>query len=153
MLPLLIVQIEGEEDLFFSSFIQQYQSMKMMMLLLHIYLFCHYSSHGNNSHRSQWTEEKGDLTFQMIRYSRMHHHPIWQIVVEEDLLIISFTQSYQSMRMMMLYWNYFLQCQWIEEKWDLTFQMIRYSGLHHYPIWLIEVEDDLFSIPITFPTL
>ena len=139
--------IEVEEDLFITPFTQLYQSTRMMMPL-----HCH-SNHWNNTDQTQWIEEKWDLTLQMIRYSRMHHHPIWQIVVEEDLLIISFTQQYQSMRMNMLYWNYFLQCQWIEEKWDLTLQMIRYSGMHNYPVWLIEDWEDLFSIPITFPTL
>ena len=85
-------------------------------------------------------------------FFEMHHHPVWLIEVEEDLLIISFTQLYQSTRMMMLLHFYYhhrnncYQSQWIEEKWDLTFQMIWYNGMPNYPVWLIEVEEDLFLI-------
>ena len=52
-------------------------------------------------------------------------------------------------------WNKNHQTQWIEEKWDLTLQMIWYSGMHNHPVWLIEVEEELSlssftqSIPIT----
>ena len=46
----------------------------------------------NNNHRSQWIEEKWDLTLQMIRYYWMHYHPVWLIEVEEDLFLTSFIQ-------------------------------------------------------------
>ena len=105
--------------------------------------------HWNNHHQSQWIEGKWDLTLQKIRYHRMHHHPVWLIEVEEDLFLTSFIQLYQSARMMMPNWNNNHQTQWIEEKWDLTLQMFRYNGMHYNPVWLIEVEEDLFLISFT----
>ena len=89
----------------------------------------------------------------MIWYSWMHNHPFWLIEVEEDLFINSFTQLYQSTRMMMLrhcscnHRNTTDHTQWIQEKWDLTLQMIRYYWMHNHPVWLIEVEEDLFLTP------
>ena len=136
--------IEVEEDLFLISFFQQYQSTRMML------------PHWNTNHRTQWIEEKWDLTLQMIWQHGMLYHPVWLIEVEEDLFITPFFQLYQSTRMMMLHlsilfyfhrryhWNTTDQTQWIEEKWDLTLQMIWYSGMLHHPVWLIEVEEDLF---------
>ena len=124
--------IEVEEDLFLNSFIQLYQSVRMMM------------PNWNKNHQIQWIEEKWDLTLRMIRYFGMHHNPVWLIEVEEDLFLISFFQLYQSTRMMMPNWNNNHQIQWIEEKWDLTLQMIWQHGMLHYPVWLIEVEEDLF---------
>ena len=82
----------------------------------------------------------------MIRYNGMLHYPVWLIGVEEDLLLNSFIQLYQSTRMMMPIWNTHHRSQWIQEKWDLTLQMIRYSWMHNHPVWLIEVEEDLFLI-------
>ena len=84
----------------------------------------------NNNHRSQWIEEKWDLTLQMIRFHRMLHHPVWLIEVEEDLFLTSFFQLYQSTRMMMPNRNTTYQSRWIEEKWDLTLQMIWYTQMH-----------------------
>ena len=124
--------IEVEEDLLFISFIQQYQSMRMMML------------HRNTPDQTQQIEEKWDLTLQMFRYYGMHNYPVWLIEVEEDLFITPFIQLYQSTRMMMPHRNTTDQTQWIEEKWDLTLQMIRYYWMHYHPVWLIEVEEDLF---------
>ena len=124
-----------EVDLFLNSFIQLYQSTRMMMP--------NWSIH----YQTQWIEEKWDLTLQMIRYYGMPYNPVWLIEVEEDLFLISFTQLYQSTRMMMLHWNNSDQTQWIEEKWDLTLQMIWQHGMHYHPIWLIEVEEDLFLTP------
>ena len=131
--------IEVEEDLFLNSFTQLYQSARMMM------------PNWNTTYQSRWIEEKGDLTLQMIGFSRMHNHPFWLIEVEEDLFLTSFTQLYQSTRMMMplRYCNHRNnpdQTQWIQEKWDLTLQMFRYNGMLHHPVWLIEVEEDLFLI-------
>ena len=130
-----------EVDLFLISFIQLYQSKRMMLPFLHS------NYHRNTTHRTQWSEEKWDLTLQMIWYNGMHHHPVWLIEVEEDLFLNSFFQLYQSMRMMMLHWNTTHQTQWIEEKWDLTLQMIRFHGMLYHPVWLIEVEEDLFLTP------
>ena len=73
----------------------------------------------------------------------MLYYPVWLIEVEEDLFLNSFTQIYQSARMMVLHRNNH-QTQWIEEKWDLTLQMIWQHGMLHHPVWLIEVEEDLF---------
>ena len=100
----------------------------------------------NNHHQTQWIEEKWDLTLQMIWQHGMQDHPVWLIEVEEDLFLISFTQIYQSTRMMMPHKNTTHQTQWIEEKWDLTLQMIWYYWMHNHPVWLIEVEEDLFLI-------
>ena len=74
----------------------------------------------------------------------MLYNPFWLIEVEEDLFLISFFQLYQSTRMTLPQWNTNRRTQWIEEKWDLTMQMIWYTGMHYYPVWLIEVEEDLF---------
>ena len=87
----------------------------------------------------------------MTWYSGMHNHPVWLIEEEEDLFLNSFFQQYQSTRMMMPqrhcnHRNTSDQTQWIQEKWDLTLQMILYNGMLHHPIWLIEVEEDLFLI-------
>ena len=133
--------IEVEEDLFLNSFILQYQSTRMMM------------PNRNNHHQTQWIEEKWDLTLQMIWYSRMHYYPVWLIEVWEDLFINSFTQLYQSTRMMMPLLHIYHhrnttdRTQWIEEKWDLTLQMIWYNGMHNHPFWLSVVEVDLFLTP------
>ena len=123
-----------------------------MTLHFHVSLIV-WGNHRNNYNRTQWIEEKGDLTFQMIWFSRMHNHPIWLIEEEEDLFLFSFFQLYQSERMMMPlpeniyhHQNTTDRTQWIEGKWDLTFQMISYTGMHNYPIWLIEVQEDLFLI-------
>ena len=97
-------------------------------------------------HQTQWIEEKWDLTLQMILFSRMHNHPVWLIEVEEDLFLTTLFQLYQSTRTMMYNRNTEHQTQWIEEKWDLTLQMIRYFGMLYHPVWLIEVEVDLFLI-------
>ena len=119
----------------------------MMMPPLH----CNYH-HRNTPDRTQWIEEKWDLTFQMIWYNGMPNYPVWLIEVEEDLFLNSFSQLYKSKRMMMLLHFYYhhrnncYQSQWIEEKWDLTLQMIWYTGMLHHPVWLIEVEEDLFLI-------
>ena len=123
-----------------------------MMMPLH----CHSNYHRNNTDQTQWIEEKWDLTLQMIWYTGMHYYPVWLIEEEEDLFLNSFFQFYQSTRMMMLrhicgssphnHRNNYDQSQWIEEKWDLTLQMILYNGMLHHPIWLIEVEEDLFLI-------
>ena len=130
---------EVVEDLFVTPFTQLYQSTRMMTL------------HRNNHHRTQWIEEKRDLTLQMIRFYWMLHHPVSLIEVEEDLFLTSFYQLYQSKRMMMPlhchsnnHWNNTDQTQWIQEKWDLTLQMIRFYGMLHHPVSLIEVEEDLF---------
>ena len=134
--------IEVEEDLFLTPFFQFYQSTRMMM-----------PYNRNTTHQTQWIEEKWDLTLQMIWHHRMHNHPVWLIEVEEDLFITPFIQLYQSTRMilpLLRLWNYHRntshQTQWIEEKWDLTLQMIRLYGMLHHPVWLIEVEEDLFLI-------
>ena len=134
--------IEVEEDLFLTPFFQLYQSTRMMM-----------PYNRNTTHQTQWIEEKWDLTLQMIWHHRMHNHPVWLIEVEEDLFITPFIQLYQSTRMilpLLRLWNYHRntshQTQWIEEKWDLTLQMIRLYGMLHHPVWLIEVEEDLFLI-------
>ena len=84
----------------------------------------------NNYNQTQWIEEKGDLTLQMISQHGMHNHPVWLIEVEEDLFLISFFQLYQSTKMTLLrhmtlvfrgnHRNNYNQTQWIEEKWDLT---------------------------------
>ena len=105
-----------------------------MMMLRRIYgLRCR--NHQNTTDQTQWIEEKWDLTLRMMWFFEMHHHPVWLIEVEEDLLIISFTQLYQSTRMMMMpNWNNSDQYQLIEEKWDLTLQMIWYYGMLHYPV-------------------
>ena len=148
--------IEVEEDLFITPFIQLYQSTRMMMPL-HI-LRLRRGYHRNTSHQTQSFEENWDLTLQMIWFSGMLYHPVWLIEVEEDLFLNSFIQLYQSTRMMTLHLsicnNYpkyhrsiVNQFQWIEEKWDLTLQMIRYFGMHYHPVWLIEVEEDLFLTP------
>ena len=129
--------IEVEEDLFLTSFIQLYQSKRMMM------------PHWNTHHQTQWIQEKWDLTLKMIWYYRMHHHPVWLIEVEEDLFLTSFFQLYQSKRKMVLHRNTHHRTQWIEEKWDLTLQMIWYSRMRHYPVWLIEEEEDLFLTSFT----
>ena len=131
--------IAVEEDLFLTSFIRLYQSKRMMMPL-----HCHSSYHRNTHYQTQWIEEKSDLTMRMMWYNGKHHHPVWLIEVEEDLFLTPFFQLYQSTRMMMLQWNNHHQTQWIEEKWDLTSRMIRYYGMLHYPVWLIEVEEDLW---------
>ena len=44
------------------------------------------------------------------------------------------------------------QTQWIEEKWDLTLQMIRLHRMLYHPVWLIEVEEDLLIIQFLTPT-
>ena len=122
----------------------------MMIPFLHC---CNH--HQNTTDQTQWIQEKWDLTFRMMWQCWMLHYPVWLIEVEEDLFITSFTQLYQSTRMMMLrhvlcdlrQWNHRNtpdQTQGIQEKWDLTFQMIRYYGMHNHPIWLIGVEVDLF---------
>ena len=128
---------EVEEDLFFILYSQQYQSRRRRLL------------HWNTQHQTQWIEEKWDLTFQMIWFHGMHNHPVWLIEVEEDLFLISFFQLYQSTRMMMPNRNNSHQSQWIEEKWDLILQMIWYHRMHYNPVWLIEVEEDLFLISFT----
>ena len=102
----------------------------------------------NTHHRTQWIEEKWDLTLQIIRYHGMHYYPIWLIEAEEDLFLISFIQLYQSTIITLPNWNMNHQTQWIEEKGDLTLQMIWFSRMLHYPIWLIEAEEDLFLISI-----
>ena len=84
--------------------------------------------------------------FSVQNHLEMQDHPVWLIEVEEDLFLISFFQFYQSTRMMMLQWNTTYQTQWIEEKWDLTLQMIRLNGMHDHPVWLIEVDDSLLII-------
>ena len=145
MLHYPIWLIEVEEDLFLISFIQLYQSTRMMMLHHVLYHNC-LRSHRNTTDQTQWIQEKWDLTLKMIWYSRMHNHPVWLIGVEEDLFLTSFIQQYQSTRMMMPNWNTPYQTQWIEEKWDLTLQMIWYSRMRHYPVWLIEVEENLLFI-------
>ena len=139
--------IEVEVDLFLNPFIQLYQSTRMMMLR-HIICQIRLRNHRNTTHQTQWIQEKWDLTLQMIWFLGMHNHPIWLIEVEEDLFIISFTQLYQSTRMMH-HRNNTDQTQWIEEKWDLTLRMIWYYWMLYYPIWLIEVEEDLFLISFT----
>ena len=116
--------------------------------------------HRNTTDQTQWIEEKWDLTLQMIRFLGMHNHPVWLIEVEEDLFLISFIQLYQSTRMMMLHHVLYHNClrshrnttdqtQWIQEKWDLTFQMIWYTGMHNHPVWPIEVVEDLFFIVLS----
>ena len=123
--------IEVEKDLFLTPFFQLYQSTRMM------------APNRNNHHRTQWIEEKWDLTLQLLRYYGMHHYPVWLIEVEEDLFLTPFTQLYQSKRMMAPNRNNHHRTQWIEEKWDLTLQLLRYYGMHYNPVWLIEVEEDL----------
>ena len=137
--------IEEEEDLFLNSFFQLYQSTRMMTLQqssFHNYPYYHQ----NNTDQNQWIEEKWDLTLQMIWYTGMHYYPVWLIEAEEDLFLTSFIQLYQSKRMTLPNWNMNHQTQWIEEKWDLTLQMILYNGMHRHPVWLIEVEEDLHVI-------
>ena len=135
--------IEVEEDLFITPFTQLYQSTRMMMPIW------------NTHHQTQWIEEKWDLTLQMIRLNGMHNHPVWLIEVEEELFLNSFIQLYQSTRMMMHHRNTHHQTQWILEIRDWTIQWFWYSGMHNHPVWLIEVEEELFlssftqSIPIT----
>ena len=142
--------IEVEEDLFLISFFQLYQSTRMMMLRQ---IICHIGlrNHRNTTHQTQWIEENRDLTSQMIWHIGMHYFQTPLIEVEEDLLFIIIIHSYQLMRMMtsLVYHhgNTPGQTQWIEEKWDLTLQMIWYFGMHNHPIWLIEVEEDLFLTP------
>ena len=126
--------IEAEEDLFLTSFTQIYQSKRMMM------------PNWNNQHQTQWIQEKWDWTIQWFWYSGMLHHPVWLIEVEEDLFLTTLFQLYQSKRMMMPNWNNQHQTQWIQEKWDWTIQWFWYSGMLHHPVWLIEVEEDLFLI-------
>ena len=136
--------IEVEEDLFLNSFIQLYQSTRMMMLHPPIFFANHHIYHQNTHYQKQWIEGKWDLTLQMIRYNGMHHPQVWPIEVEEDLFLTSFIQPYQSTRMMMPNWNNPDQSQWIQEKWDLTSRMTLPLGMHYHPVWLIEVEEDLF---------
>ena len=109
--------------------------------------------HRNTTDQTQWIQEKWDLTLQMMWYNGMHNYPIWLIEVEQDLFLISYTQLYQSTRMMMpLYYcsshhrNTTDRTQWIQEKWDLTLQMMWYNGMHYHPVSPIEVEIDLFSM-------
>ena len=128
--------IEVEEDLFLTSFFLLYQSTRMMTLHS-------LRNHRNTHHQTRWIEGKWDLTLQMIRYNWMLYHPVWLIEVEEDLFLNSFTQLYQSTRMMMPNRNTTDRTRWIEEKWDLTLQMILYSGMHNHPVWLIEVGEVL----------
>ena len=144
-------QIEVEEDLFLTSFIQPYQSTRMMMPLREN---CHH--HRNIPDQTQWTEEKWDLTSRMILPLGMHYHPVWLIEVEEDLFFSSLIQQYQSRRMMARHLSNFFyyvhsnhrnnhfQSQWIEEKGDLTLQMMLPLGMHYHPIEPIEVEVVLF---------
>ena len=101
-------------------------------------------NHRNTSDQPQWIQEKWDLTLQMIRCIRMPNHPVWLIEVEEDLFITPFIQLYQSTRMMLPYRNNNHRTRWIQEKWDLTLQMIWYYRMHYHPVWLIVVEEDLW---------
>ena len=132
--------IEVEEDLFLISFFQQYQSTRMML------------PHWNTNHRTQWIEEKWDLTLRMIWHIGMHLYRIPLTEVEEGLFLVSFNHLYQSMRMMLLccqcdyYRNSPGQTQWIEGKWDLTLKMIWQYQMNLHPIWLTEVEGDLFFV-------
>ena len=100
-------------------------------------------NHRNTHHQTRWIEGKWDLTLQMMWYNWMLYHPVWLIEVEEDLLLTPFSQLYQSTRMMVPIWNTTHRTQWIQEKWDLTLQMILYSGMHNHPVWLIEVGEVL----------
>ena len=125
-----------------------------MMMLRHVLCDLRQWNHRNTPDQTQGIQEKWDLTLQMIWYSETLYHPVWLIEVEEDLFLTPFTQLYQSTRMMPLRYsshhqNTTDQTQGIQEKWDLTFQMIWYSETLYHPVWLIEVEEDLFLTSFT----
>ena len=121
-----------EAYLLFISPQHFYQSSRRMMLLQWICVYLYHSSLRNTIDQYQGSEEKEGWTAQRIPLLQVTYHAVKLFAVEGGLFFISLHLSYQLKRMKVLLQSFYIhwssrrntadQCQWIEEKEDLTSQ-------------------------------